>query len=433
MDFNASIFLDKRRVIKNSDGLYPVKLRMYSNLTKKAKLYSTDVNLTVEDFEMIFNSNSKIKGKNRDIQLNMNELEERAYRIASDLSPFTFSSFEKKLYRNKDAAINIAYHYKQKYQALIRNNQIATASSYDLSLKSFGLFLLDKVNFNSLEEKEAEIIKATKNLTFYDITPEWLRNYENFHVKKHHKSYTTVAIYLRNLRAIFNDAINDNDIKNEIYPFGKGKGKYQIPNSQKKKKALKNDQLALLFNFKPESPEQEKAKDFWFLSYALYGINFKDLSLLTFENIKDDKIIYYREKTINTKRTNIKEITVHLNDYSRRIIEKYSIKNPSKTDYIFPILNKKDSPLEQLNKVKTFISFINLYFNKLAKSAGIDFNISTYWARHSFATISIRNGASMEFISEALNHSNLNVTKEYFAGFEDETKKEFANNLMNFN
>jgi len=38
----------------------------------------------------------------------------------------------------------------------------------------------------------------------------------------------------------------------------------------------------------------------------------------------------------------------------------------------------------------------------------------------------------MEFISEALNHSDLSVTKNYFAGFEDEAKKEFANSLLDF-
>ena len=52
--------------------------------------------------------------------------------------------------------------------------------------------------------------------------------------------------------------------------------------------------------------------------------------------------------------------------------------------------------------------------------------------RHSFATISVRKGASMEFISEALNHSDLSVTKNYFAGFEDEAKKEFAKTLLDF-
>ncbi len=99
---------------------------------------------------------------------------------------------------------------------------------------------------------------------------------------------------------------------------------------------------------------------------------------------------------------------------------------------MFNIISNGDDAFEQKRKVKNFISHVNLYFNKYAKRLGFEFKISTYWARHSFATISIQKGASMELISEALNHSNLNVTKDYFAGFDDDTKKEFSNTLMDF-
>ena len=161
-------------------------------------------------------------------------------------------------------------------------------------------------------------------------------------------------------------------------------------------------------------------------------MNMKDLILLKWENVHDDRITYFRKKTITTKKTNLKEITVFLNDFSKSILDKYGDKTKSINDYVFNILNPHDSAIEEDKKVKNFISHINHFFDKYARSLGFDFKISTYWARHSFATISIQKGASMEFISEALNHSNLNVTKQYFSGFEEEAKKEFANALMNF-
>ena len=326
----------------------------------------------------------------------------------------------------------MTYHYLEKIDTLLSNEQIATANNYELSLKSLGMFILKKTKFNSLEEKEQEISKAIKNFTFYDVTSTWLEKYENFMVKKELKSFTTVSMYVRCLRTIFNDAISENDIKEDIYPFGRGKTKYQIPSSQKTKKTLQASQLTSLFQATPETIEQEKAKDFWFLSYALYGMNFKDICLLTYSNINEESVNYFRGKTVTTKKTNLKEISVPLNDYVKQIIEKYS--NPSKksTDYVFTIVDKNDNAFEQKRKIKNFISFINLHFNKLAKKSGLDFKISTYWARHSFATVSIQNGASMEFISEALNHSNMNVTKGYFSGFDDKTKKQFSKNLMNF-
>ncbi|MBK6526241.1 MAG: tyrosine-type recombinase/integrase [Crocinitomicaceae bacterium] len=59
-------------------------------------------------------------------------------------------------------------------------------------------------------------------------------------------------------------------------------------------------------------------------------------------------------------------------------------------------------------------------------------DISTYWARHSYATNAIKKGASLEFIQESLGHENLKTTQIYFAGFDSDTKREFAQHLMDF-
>ncbi|WP_274476588.1 tyrosine-type recombinase/integrase [Mangrovimonas aestuarii] len=431
--FSIQIKHDKRRPIRNSKNVYPVRLRVYSTLTKKTKMYPTDINLSVKDYEDVFDKNLNLKGKKNEYRLFLNELENRAIEAASTLTTFTFPAFEKKLFRAKNASISVIHHYKQKIDLLRKNGQVATASNYELSLKSLGMFILDKTKFDSLEAKNKELMAALKDLTFYDITVNWLNSYEIFMVRREEKSLTTVSMYLRALRTVFNDAISENDIKKDIYPFGRAKNQYQIPTTQKKKKALTSEQITKLFHAEAEDEDQQRAKDFWFLSYALYGMNFKDILLLKFENLKQDTIVYFREKTKSTSRGNLKEINVHLNDFSKGVIEKYKrTGRTNKNDYIFPIIEKGDDVFEQKRKVKNFISNINLFFNKFAEAHGFDFKISTYWARHTFATLSIQRGASMEFISEALSHSNLSVTKNYFAGFEDDTKKEFAKNLMNF-
>ncbi|MBQ0732967.1 tyrosine-type recombinase/integrase [Aquimarina celericrescens] len=400
--------------------MFPVKLRIYSNLIKKAKLYPTGVDLSIKDFETLFNSDTKVRGKNKELKIRLQRIESNAEAVAKELQSFTFELFEKKMFRSKDASINVAYHYQNKINSLNNNKQLSTASNYDLSLKSITRFI------------KAKTRTTIKNLTFYDVSADWLNKYESFMIDTEGKSRTTVSIYLRALRTIFNDAINENDIKREIYPFGKGKGKYQVPTSTRKKKALNKQQLATLFNAKPQSQEQEMAKDFWFFSYACNGMNIKDIALLKYENLSNDALFYYRAKTLNTKKGNLKEIKVFLNEYAKSIINKYGNKDKSELQVIFPVILMNDDVAEQQRKIKNFTSFVNLHFNKLASNEGFEFKISSYWARHSFATRSIQKGASMEFISEALNHSNLNVTKNYFAGFEDETKKQFANQLMDF-
>ncbi|WP_206540699.1 tyrosine-type recombinase/integrase [Kordia jejudonensis] len=418
MQYNTSIYLDRRKSSKKINTLFPVKLRLYSNLTKKAKLYPTGIDLSITDFEEIFNSDTKVRGKKKETKILVQRIQSNAEDVAKNLNPFTFETFEKKMFRAKDASINVKYHYQNKIKALKDNKQLSTASNYDLTLKTFDSFLKLKTK------------TTLKKLTFYDVTVDLLNKYEKYMTNDKERSLTTVSIYLRTLRTIFNDAIRENEIKREIYPFGKGK--YQIPQTTQKKQALSKQQLAILFNAEPQTPEQEKAKDFWFFSYACNGMNMKDIALLRYENLNDDTIKYFRAKTINTKKGNLKEIRVFLNDYAKSIIEKYGHKTQTKKQVIFPIFLKDDDVAEQQRKIKNFTSFVNLHFNKLAKNNGFTFKISTYWARHSFATLSIQKGASMEFISDALNHSNLSVTKNYFAGFEDETKKEFAKNLMDF-
>lgn len=420
MDYRISLYLDKRKSKKNNSDLFPVKLQVYSVITKKQKYYTTGKDLSKGDYDDMFDSDKNVRGLKNETKIFLQQIESKANEVAKDISPFSFESFEKKMFRSNGANINIQYHYQNKVKILKSNEQISTASNYDLSLRSLGKFL------------EAKTKSKLNNLTFYDITSDWLNRYEKFMVKDKDKSRTTVSMYLRALRTIFNDAIAENEIKSETYPFGKGKGKYQIPSSTGTKRALTKEDLGTLFKAHTETPDQERAKDFWFFSYACNGMNIKDIALLKYKNIQDDTLKYYRAKTVNTKKGNLKEIQVYLNKYSNDIISKYGNSNKSPEQFIFSIISDSDNAIEQRQKIKNFTSYINLHFNKIAEKEGHKFKVTTYWARHSFATNAIRSGQSMEFVMEALNHSNLNTTKAYFDGFADNTKKKYADKLMDF-
>jgi integrase/recombinase XerD len=243
------------------------------------------------------------------------------------------------------------------------------------------------------------------------------------------RSRTTLSIYLRSLRAVFNEAIEEKEISSDIYPFGKKR--YKVPKVKNVKKALTADQLKKLFNAKPENEYQEKARAFWFFSYSCNGMNIKDIAELKWGALDGDTIVYYRAKTINTAEV-IKPIIVYLNDYTISVIEKYCNDDTYPDNYIFPIISKSQSKVDQRRAIKNFTRLINQHLKKLASALELPEEISTYWARHSFATNAIRKGASMEFVSEAFNHGDLSTTKNYFAGFEEETKRELSKNLMNF-
>lgn len=416
MGYIISIYFEKRRAKEN--GKFSVKLRVYNKLNniKKVRYFTTGIDLTEDEFETIWVNaeNKSLRGNNKKIRLKLLGFETRANKEAEQMTVFDFAKFETKLFRKSSDKNNVKYHFDLVIQKKMNSNKIGTAESYKYTLKSLAEFSVSQKN-----------CKANK-LTFNAISVDWLREYQDFMLAKG-KSYTTIAIYTRTLRVIFNNAIESNDISKDIYPFGKNK--YKIPRTKKVKKALNSLQLKTLFDIEVKNDNEQQAKDFWFFSYACNGMNFKDIALLKYSDIKNDKFSYYRAKTFD-KTAEKTEITIYLTDFTKSVISKYG--NKDKTGFVFNIISLKDTSEKQYKKIKNFTRLINDHIKRIAKRNDLPIDISTYWARHSFATNSLRKGASMEFISEALNHSDLNVTKNYFAGFEDEAKKEFANSLLDF-
>lgn len=410
-----SIYLDTRRAKAN--GKYPVKLRVFTASPRVQKLYPTVFELTKKEFESIWET-AKPRNEWKQIRQELIAVESKANEVAELLSPFSFVQFEKRLFRKSGDGQNVEYQYLTRIQHLKSLNQIGTASTYELSFKSFKGFMS--------ETRGKEIAR----LSFIEITPEWLERYEAFMIGTKGRSRTTVSMYLRTLRAIFNHAISENEIPKEIYPFGKRK--YQIPAVKNIKKALTGDQLRALFEMTPKTPEQEKAKDFWFFSYACNGINIKDIALLRNESIQGDQIVFYRAKTIKTAKADLKPVVVYLNEYAKSIIDKYRSANRNPKELLFTIVSDSNSQTINYNLIKNFTKFINQNLKKLLLDEGVELSITTYSARHSFATQAIRNGASMEFVSEALSHSSMKTTQGYFAGFEEESKKELMQRLMKF-
>jgi integrase/recombinase XerD len=413
--FSISIYLDTRR--KKANGLFPVKLKVYSPATIERRYYPTKYEFTEKEFNSIWNS-EKPRKETEDIRIELRAIENKAIETARTITPFNFEQFEKKLYLSKGETDDIITHYERVIELLKSRKQFGTAGNYNMSLKSIKEFIQSKG-------------KQAGKIYFSEITPDFLEEYERYMTEPpKSRSITTVSMYIRALRTIFNNAISEKDIEAEIYPFGKRK--YQIPAVRNVKKALNKEQLKKLFDSIPKTPLQQRAKDFWFFTYTCNGMNLKDIALLKYENLQGDKFVFYRAKSIKTAKNDLKPVIVYLNDFSKNVIEKYGNKDKTSGNFIFPIVSTKNDDFTNFRAIKNFISSINKNMKKIGKAEGIEGDITTYVARHSFATAAIRNGASMEFVGEAMNHSNLKTTQNYFAGFEEDDKRELMNNLMNF-
>lgn len=420
-----NLYLDKR--YKNKDGKHLVRLSVFTNNPRKRKFYKLDSKFvfSLEEYEAIwkktkkdFESDDQYKywKQNKKFftnsRLQLTKIEAEANEIANSLPHFTFEEFEKIMFSGgQKAQRTISFYYKNVIDDCKANNRYGTAENYSSSLKSLIKF------------------RGKDTIYFEEITPEWLRNYERWMLETQEKSRTTIGIYLRPLRAIFNKAIADNVINDMAYPFGKNK--YKIPAPRPVKKALNKQELKTLMNAGPENEFQEKARDLWFFSFACNGINLKDVAYLKWKDLKGDEIHFLRSKTVHTSEGQ-RTTTVYLNDFANKIIKKYGTDPDNPNSYVFPILKEGNSIDQDKREIGNLIRFINQHIKKLAKEIGIDPDISYQWARHSFATYALENNAGIELISESLGHSNIKTTQNYLNGFSGETKKKLSESIMKF-
>lgn len=407
-DVNVSIFFNKSRIDKN--GKHKVALQVYFSPAKKRKYYATKFAFTEKEFQSTWET-TKPRKEFKEDRKEIQALLTKADKVAGSLNTFSFEDFERLMFNKTTTDKNVNYYYNKKIEACFKRNAISTAKSYETALNA--------------------LLKYHKkpNLSFYDITVSWLDQFERYFVEDEKRSLTTVGIYTKTLRTIFNDAIEDKTISIDVYPFGSRK--YKIPTPKKVKKALTPQQLKTLFTGIPKTKEQEQAKAFWFFSYLCNGMNFKDILNLKCKDFDGEKIEFIRAKTAKSVK-DLSPITVYPAPYAIAILNQYGNPNGSPNDYIFDILNHTQTAEKQYRILKNFIRLNNQHFLKYTKDNGIKEKISSYWARHSFATQAIRKGASMEQVGEAVGHTNTKTTQGYFAGFEDETKKQIGSNLLDF-
>ena len=397
--------------IKRKDNTYAIKLRVTFN--RLQKYYPLGVHLTPEEWEKTQQPNPRKEHKAN--QLFFNKIEQRAIGVIKELEPFTFQSFEKK-FNQKAAPKKDVFFLLQEYnEELARQERLTTAESYRSALKSFKQFTSDA--------------RKTK-LMLAEITPDWLNRYEKS-MLDNGSSLTTVGIYLRNLRTILNKAIEEGNLASEFYPFGKHK--YQIPAGKNIKKALAINNIKKIYEYKAATPSEEKAKDLWLFSYLCNGANVKDIARLQYKNITLKNITFIRSKTERATKSNQKAITIVLLPEIQSIIDKWGVAPKDQETYVFDIISETDSPQVVLTKIKQATKTINKYMDRIGLSLGIDFKLTTYSARHSFATVLKRSGAPIEFISESLGHKDLRTTENYLDSFEDEIKESFQKKLLDFN
>ena len=231
-------------------------------------------------------------------------------------------------------------------------------------------------------------------LSFEQISKDWLTRFDRF-LTEYEPSQNSRSIHFRNIRAVFNDAI-DNDVT-ACYPFRK----FMVRPVATAKRAYSVERLRELFNY-PVLPHEQKYVDVFKLVFFLIGINVVDLCNLT--EVADGRIVYQRSKT--SRLYNIK-----VEPEAQEIIDRY--RGTRK------LLNIADN----FKDAHTFTSTVNRALKQIGTREHVVKDgrkrlvyhsafpgLSTYVARHTWATIAYELEIPNETIAAALGHSFGNRT-----------------------
>ena len=273
----------------------------------------------------------------------------------------------------------------------------------------------------SIQQTYNSLIKFNRHLDipFSDIDCNWLKRYETW-LRKQGKSENTIGIRFRNIRMIFNLAMNMELVKSENYPFKKFKVSKLYQDTAKR--ALSKEEVLSIINYPIIGTDcyTKLAINLFTFSYFMGGINFVDMAYLTKNNIIENRLIYHRRKTG-------KLINLPMQQRAYMVLKEYEKKN---SPYLFPILTTKHKTEQQrLNRLHKVITKVNKALKAIGEELHIPIKLTTYVARHSYATVLKRAGVATSIICESLGHSSEKVTQIYLDGFENSQIDKAMENL----
>jgi integrase len=393
---------------KLSNGEYPVMLRIIKN--RRPKYISTGVSCTRELW---------------DEKQNILRKKHPHYKAAKLLISKKKLEAEKFVYDLENNNRNLSAHeIKSKLKKKTVNNPYA-------------LVYFDKVidRFKASGQiKNAEVYKDTKrnlshftndkDIHFSDVDVLFLNKFEEY-LRANGKGPNTIYVYLRTLRALINKAIKEDVTSDQYYPFRNfSLSKYAKIKTEKR--AISRDDIEKIKTVNLSSePALILAQKIFLFSFYCRGMNFIDIAYLKWKDIQSDRLTYTRQKT--------KELfNLELMEPAKQILKYFRPQTyDGKDSYVFPIFNEAHvSPQTRHNRKTKMLRQINQDLKKIGEKAKIEGELTTYVARHSYATILKRSGISTTIISQALGHDSEKTTQVYLESFENSVLDEASKALL---
>lgn len=406
MSVKVSVICFKSKVLAN--GEHPIVLRITENKKRVTKSLGISVKAQHWDFSR---EEPKPKCPNRDLIISIilkvkSEYQSKILEKIAHDEEFTATSLISEE-KEEIKAKTVEEFYTSLIEELKERGQIGTSYAYKGSYRVLK-------QFNK---------KKKLNFTFSYIDVSFCKKFEDWLRAKGNKD-TTISFQLRTLRATFNRAIEAKIVAKDKNPFTEYKLSHL--NTKTMKRALSKSDIMKIMrtDCSTSTPIRQLAQDLFTFSYLCGGISFIDIANLTPRNIIDNRLIYQRQKTHGG-------INLQLSDEAKRIICKYSDYQLS-AGYLFPILHHKRhiTPMQKMNRTHKICHDINQELRTFGKELDITTDVTTYVARHSFATVLKKSGVNIGIISQALGHQDIKTTQIYLSKFDNEQVDEAMKNLL---
>lgn len=416
------VAIEKRRMSttgKNA-GKYHIKLWVSFKVKDKwvQRPYKTGYYTTVQDFNTLWDDkNTKnLKADLKFIRRKLKALEAEANNLIDEKEITTQEAFE----LNFISGINtetLRGQFEIKIKHLEEANKISSAEKYAIAIKSFEEF-------------------SHEGLTFEEITPAWLNDYEAWYTNTEGKeakcgSLTTVGINARCLRHIFKRQIRAGKISEKLYPFGMDGG-YVIPEGGSSvKQYLEEDEKNAFLKYRFEDDELNKYHDYAIFCYYANGINFSDIFRIKKGdvNYQDGFISKVRQKT-KGRTKKIKTLQIILHPQMLKVIKRRSDKlNINPNSFLFPELEGIETEKERFLQIRSIVKKTNKVLAKIAAALELPITPTTYTLRHTFSYSFMQQGGTTEELQDALGHGDIRTTEAYKHGFSLKRKKELSKGL----
>ena len=377
---------------RSGSGEFPLKLRITHH--SKSVHINLDIKLTPEQWDGEKIVNHKGEKSLNDYITSKKTLAESAiltYGLTNSIDKLSANELKTIVESGGETAVkndghNFLKHYLSKQEAAKKNN---TRLSYESAINRMKLYdpLLNTRTFEEIDESYIKKMDAA-----------W---------EEAGLTTNSRAVYMRNIRAVFNDAIDDG--LTTAYPFRK----FSIKKAPTKKRNLSVEELRLLKDYPIVNEFQEKYRDIFMLCFYLRGINMVDLLALTKDNIRAGRINYIRSKTG-------KFYSVKIEPEMKAIFKRYK-----GTQYLLDVCDGAKDEKEFESKYTGFLQRMDRGLKKIGpytrKGLGgkkhinpILPKISQYWSRHTTATLMAQMGYREEVIVCSLGHEHVNKTTNIY-------------------